>query len=223
MERRRTTRSCVYEQRSYHLIIHNKASIACCAAMTRKPAPSLRFGSAPCTATWALTSRAARSFFTSPNGLCITGSPASMTFRTGLPAAAPAQPHGAARRVGSGWKLPWRQTAWSPRAGLSRAHGWRVVVAARPARRIFDTLFKALWPIQQALMAMAAERRTTEGPDARARTPGMRSTPSSRGRSVNLPAHAGGGANAGPNLLIVHFPTTERFLGQTLASMLSIQ
>ena len=90
-------------------------------ALTPKPAPSLGFGSGPCTAIWVGIGPPARKIFMSPSELYITGNPAKTTSRM--------RPIGCCA-CSTGWNCPGRPgmagassavCSTRPRDGPSRA------------------------------------------------------------------------------------------------------
>jgi len=104
---------------------------------------------------------------------------------------------------------------WSPegRSFEGTDSSWWSLLVRRAA--CFDTMFKRSGQFEQALMALSAERRTTEGPDAARGDAGARgATRAAAGEASSLPGACRGAArSAGPNLLIVHFPTTKHVFG----------
>lgn len=104
---------------------------------------------------------------------------------------------------------------WTPegRSFVGTDGSWWSLLVRRAA--CFDTMFKRSGQFEQALMALAAERRTTEGPDAARGDAGARgATRAAAGEASSLPGACRGAArSAGPNLLIVHFPTTKHVFG----------
>lgn len=182
--------------------------------MIQKPAPSLRIGSRSYTEAWAWICRAARSFFRSPRTLRNWESgkkdiPYSayrllrLLNRMELPGAS-----------WSGWCFHGGKL-WSPegRSFEGTDSAWWSLLVRRAA--CFDTLFKRSGQFEQALMAMAAERRTTEGPDAaRGDAGGCVAPRAAAGEASSLPGACRGAArSAGPNLLIVHFRTHQHVFG----------
>jgi hypothetical protein len=104
---------------------------------------------------------------------------------------------------------------WSPegRSFEGTDSAWWSLLVRRAA--CFDTLFKRSGQFEQALMAMAAERRTTEGPDAaRGDAGGCVAPRAAAGEAVSSPAHAGGRREAPAlDLSIEHISTHGGLFG----------
>lgn len=82
---------------------------------------------------------------------------------------------------------------WSPegRSFEGTDSSWWSLLVRRAA--CFDTMFKRSGQFEQALVALAAERRTTGGPDAARGDAGARgATRAAAGEASSSPAHAGG-------------------------------
>lgn len=98
---------------------------------------------------------------------------------------------------------------WSPegRSFEGTDSSWWSLLVRRAA--CFDTMFKRSGQFEQALIALATERRAMGGPDAaRGDAGGCVAPRAAASEAASLPAHAGGRREApAPNLLIVHFPT----------------
>jgi len=98
---------------------------------------------------------------------------------------------------------------WSPegRSFEGTDSAWWSLLVRRAA--CFDALFKRSGQFEQALMAMAAERHTMEGPDAARGDAGARvATRAAAGEASSSPAHAGGRREAPAlDLSIEHIST----------------
>lgn len=97
---------------------------------------------------------------------------------------------------------------WSPegRSFEGTDGSWWSLLVRRAA--CFDAMFKRSGQFEQALMAMAAERRTMEGPDAARGDAGARSGTSGRERSGQLPGACRGRREAPAlDLSIEHIST----------------